>query len=156
MRTSPYPVPPSRAWTLVTLGTYGALAVAGGLVLVLMVAIPQTREGVLTLGLWGGITTPAAAACMYGVVRSRYRWEWIASWFLAMGTMVYLVVTFIQTMSLGAFVMVTSLPTLLIFLGLVGMILGRAIQLSLIDMRARRQVLADKTVAGEIPEVADE
>lgn len=153
MRSNPYPVPPSRLWSTVMAGTYAALALAGALVLVLIPLIPQPVEGVIVLALWGGLTAPASLACLYGVVRVRYRWEWIASWIVVMGTSIYLVVTTITTVAAGIGTLLVSLPTLLVFLALIGMILGRAVHLSLIDMQVRRRVLAHQAVTGEIPKV---
>lgn len=151
MRSNPYPVPPSRIWSTVMAGTYAALALAGALVLVLIPLVPQPVEGVVVLALWGGLTAPASLACLWGVVRVRYRWEWMGAWGIVMGTSIYLVVTVMGT--IGAGTLLTSLPTLLIFLALIGMILARAVQLSLIDYQARKRVLAERAVTGEIPEV---
>lgn len=153
MRTNPYPVPPSRTWTLAALATYGALAIAGGIVLFVLATSFQPVTGVLVLGLWGGLTCPSALACFYGVARGRYRVEWIASWVLAMGMTVYLVVTIMGTIQAGAATLITSAPTLLVFVALIGKILERAIQLSLIDLQARKRVQTRQAVTGEIPEV---
>lgn len=144
MRTDPYPVPPSRTWSLVMLLAYAAMAVAGGLVLLLLIILPQPVEGVLVLGLWGGLTFPAALACMYGVLRGRYRFEWMGTWFLVMGTSVYLVQTFLGLLGTGA--LLSSLPTVLVFAYAIGLTLGRAVQLSLIDLQARKRVLIERAV----------
>lgn len=133
--------------------TYAALALAGGIVLFVLATSAQPVEGLLVLGLWGGLTFPSALACVWGVVRNRYRWEWIGAWGIVMGTSVYLVVTTMGTIAAGPAVLLTSMPTLLVFLYAVGRTLGRAIQLSLIDMQARRQVLIVQAITGEIPEV---
>lgn len=151
MRTSPYPIPPSRTWTVTALATYSALALAGGIVLLVLVASHQPVEGVLVLGLWGGLTLPSALACVYGVARGRYRWEWMGVWGIVAGTGVYLTVTVVNTIQVGTATLLTSLPTLLVFAYAVGRTLDRAIVLSLIDLQARRRVIATRT--GEIPEV---
>lgn len=152
MRTTPYPQPPSRSWSVTMAGTYTALALAGAIVLYVLATSAQPAEGVLVLGLWGGLTLASSLACLYGVLRDRYRWEWLGTWGIVAGTSVYLVVTTMGTIQAGPDVLLTSLPTLLVFAYAVGRTLGRAIQLSLIDMQARRQVLA-AAITGEIPEV---
>lgn len=148
MRNEPYPVPPSRIWSLVMLCTYAVLGLAGALVIVALVVIPHPIESVLVLSLWGGLTLPAAVACMYGVASARYRFEWVGTWFLVMGTSIYLVVTILGL--IGSPTLLQSMPTVLVFAYAVGMTLGRAVQLSLIDMQARRRVLLQRAVQ-EVP-----
>lgn len=148
MRTEPYPVPPSRVWSFIMLCTYGVLGLAGALVLVLLVVLPQSPEGTVVLSLWGGLTAPASLACVYGVARSRYRFEWIGTWFLVMGTSIYLVVTAFGLV--GSPSLLQSLPSVLVLAYAVGMTLGRAVQLSLIDMQARRRVLIERAIRGGV------
>lgn len=202
MRTTPYPRPPSKSWSVTMLGTYGGLALAGGLVLVVLAISNQPLEGVLVLGLWGGLSLLSSIACLYGVARDRYRWEWLGAWGIVAGTSVYIAVTVLGLVGLpvllllvlmlavtvggltvavrsrfwllwvaataltvagiGAVVVtnlgntlgvfLASLPTILVFVYAVGRTLARAIQLSLIDMQARRQKLAE-AATGEFPEV---
>lgn len=201
MRTTPYPDPPSRTWAVAALATYAALALAGGIVLLVLATSPQPPEGVLVLGLWGGLSLVSSLACVWGVAQTEYRWEWFGCWGIVAGTSVYLVVTVLGIVGLpvlllliltlataigflwaaagsrhwylwigagviasaglitvisnamgdGFAVLLTSAPTLLVFLYAVGITLGRAIHLSLLDMQARRHVIATRT--GEIPEV---
>lgn len=151
MRSHPYPVPPSRVWTIDMVATYGALALAGGLVLFVVATNDQPIHDDLVLALWGGLTTPGAAMCMWGVARNRYRWEWVGAWLLVMGTSIYLVVATMGVITAGPAVLLTSAPTLLFFVYGLGRTLGRAIVLSLIDLEARHRVVATRT--GEIPEV---
>lgn len=154
MRTHPYPVPPSLTWTVATVATYAALALAGGIVLYLVAANGAPIQGDVVLVLWGGLTLPSALACAWGVARSRYRWEWLGCWGIVMGTSIYLVVTVMGVLASGPDAAVTSAPTVLFFVYGLGRTLVRAIALSLIDLEARRRVTA-KT--GEVPEVgADE
>lgn len=202
MRTTPYPQPPSRTWSVTMVGTYAALALAGAIVLFVLATSAQPLEGVLVLGLWGGLSLLSSLACLYGVARDRYRWEWLGTWGIVAGTSVYVAVTVLGLVGLSVLlllvlmlavavggltvavrsrfwllwapftaltvagigavvvtslgdalgVFLTSLPTILVFVYAVGRTLGRAIQLSLIDMQARRQVLAE-AITGEIPEV---
>lgn len=133
-------------------GMYLALTLAGALVLGFVFLSDQSPDGVLVLGLWGGLTFPGGLACLLGVLRAHYRWEWIGSWVLAMGTTVYLASTFAQIY--GSDGLLSSMPTLLVFASLVCAILARAIQLSLIDLQARGRVLAQRAATGEMPEVA--
>lgn len=154
MRNSPYPVPPSIPWAVAMAAGYAILAVAGALVLALLFIVPQGGEGILVLGLWGGTVLPSSIACLIGVLRARYRYEWIGAWGIVMGTSVYLVATFMGTIGLGLMPLLMSLPTILLFVYAVTMTLGRAIQLSIIDHRARRQVLLEKAVSGRSPGVA--
>lgn len=156
VRSTPYPAPPSLTWAGVMTATYGVLALAGALVLAALVLIPQAAEGLLVLGLWGVLTLVSSLACLWGVIRSRYRWEWIGSWGIVMGTSIYLVVTAMGTLSGDPVAAFASMPTLLWFVYGIGLTLGRAIQLSLIDLQARRQVLIEKAVTGEVPEVASD
>lgn len=208
MRTNPYPVPPSLSWSSVMVASYASMIVAGGLTLVYLVLLPQPVAGALVLAIWGGLTLPAAAACLYGVVarrgQGRYRFEWIGTWFLAMGTSVYLVVTVLGQLAvpsllaaapfilaggaviaapfalllllgrrrsrrgwvrvglggLGGTALLAvaaalivglgpSAPTVLVFCYAVGLTLARAVQLSLIDLQARRRVLVERAV-GEV------
>lgn len=151
MRTHPYPVPPSRTWTATMLATYGALAVAGGIVLIVLATSPQPPEGVFVLGIWGVLSLAGSLACMWGVVRNRYRWEWFGAWGIVAGNSVYLAVTILGTIQAGPAVLLTSAPTLLVFLYAVGRTLGRAIQLSLLDMHARRRVQARTGEISEVP-----
>ena len=150
MRTAPYPIPPSRTWTATALGTYGVLAIAGALVLYVVATSPQPIEGWIVLGLWGGTTLPGALACVYGVLRDRYRYEWMGAWGIVLGTTVYLSVTTVGVVQAGPETLLASAPTLLFFIYGLGQTLGRAIVLSLIDLSARRRVQAR---TGEIPEV---
>lgn len=152
MRSTPYPVPPSRTWTLTALATYGALALAGAIVLYVVVTSGQPVQGSVVLGLWGGLTLPSALACMWGIARDRYRLEWMGCWGIVMGTSIYLAVTIVGLVHQGPDVVITSAPTVLFFIYGLGRTLGRAIVLSLIDMQARRVVVATRT--GEIPEVS--
>lgn len=151
MRSTPYPVPPSRIWTVTAIATYGALALAGAIVLAVLVTSHQPATGVLVLGVWGTLTVLSSLACVWGVARDRYRWEWMGCWGIVMGTSVYLVVTIMGTIEAGPGALLTSAPTILVFAYAVGRTLGRAIHLSLIDLDARRRVIATRT--GEIPEV---
>ncbi|HEX7352474.1 hypothetical protein [Brachybacterium sp.] len=151
MRTTPYPVPPSRSWTVTALLTYGALALAGGIVLYVVASSGQPIEGWVVLGIWGGLTFPSALACVWGVARDRYRWEWMGCWGIVMGTSVYLAVTAMGVLAADTETIIASAPTLLFFVYGLGRTLGRAIVLSLIDLEARRRVVATRT--GEIPEV---
>lgn len=111
MRSTPYPVPPSKTWTSTALATYGALAVAGGIVLLVLATSPQQAEGVLVLGLWGGLTLVSSLACVYGVARDRYRWEWMGCWGIVAGTSVYLAVTILGAINVQA--LLSNLPVLL-------------------------------------------
>lgn len=154
MRETPYPVPPSIPWTAAMAVGYVLLAAAGALVLALLFVVPQGAEGIIVLGLWGGMVLPSSLSCLFGVLRARYRFEWIGAWGIVMGTSIYLVVTVMGAFGLGLMPFLMSLPTVLFFIYAVTMTLGRAIQLSIVDYRARRQVLLEKAVSGEIPEVA--
>lgn len=154
MRTAPYPTPPSRTWTAVLAATYGMLALAGALVLVALVVVPQSLDGVLVLGFWGATTLAASLLCMFGTLWGRYRYEWMGTWLIVMGTSVYIVITVMGTLGQGPLVTLMSAPTILYFLYGVGLTLTRAVQLSIVDIRARRQVLIEKAATGEIPEVA--
>ena len=124
MRRHPYPIPPSRTWTATALATYGALALAGGIVLTVLATSPQQGTGILVLGLWGGLTLPSALACVWGVWRDRYRWEWAGCWGVVAGTSVYLVVTIMGTISAGPATLLAAAPTILVFVYAVGA-LGR-------------------------------
>lgn len=146
MRTNPYPVPPSRTWTMVLTATYATIALAGALVLILIPLVPQEVEGVVVLSLWGGLSATSGAAALYGVAarggRGRYRFEWVGAWGIVAGTSVYLVVTAIGTAATGLGPLLTAAPTMLVFAYAIGLTLTRAVQLSLVDFEARRQVLA--------------
>lgn len=156
MRSSPYPVPPSRAWSAVMIGTYAVAVLMGTWTLAGMFLLPQPPEGSVTLGLWGGLSAVAGSMCLFGVVRSRYRYEWIGAWLIVLGTVVYLLVTLVGVLTSGPSVIFTSGPTILYFLFGVGLMSARAVWLSMADMRARDQVRTEKVVesaTGEIPEV---
>lgn len=154
MRNSPYPVPPSIPWAAAMAAGYAILVIAGALVLALLIIVPQGIEGILVLGLWGGTVLPSSIVCLIGVLRARYRYEWVGVWGIVMGTSVYLVVTIMGTIGLGLMPFLMSLPTILFFVYAVTVTLARAIQLSIIDYRARRQVLLEKAVSGRSPGVA--
>lgn len=98
MRSTPYPVPPSLSWTVSALATYGVLAIGGAKVLQVLLASPQPVAGGMVLGMWGGLTLPSALACLYGVARDRYRYEWMGCWGIVAGTSVYLGVTILGTL----------------------------------------------------------
>ena len=61
-----------------------------------------------------------------------------------MGTSVDLVQTFLGLLGTGA--LLSSLPTVLVFAYAIGLTLGRAVQLSLIDLQARKRVLIERAV----------
>ena len=115
MRTSPYPIPPSRTWTVTVLAMYASLALAGGIVLLVLVTSYQPVEGVLVLGLWGGLSLVSSLACVYGVARGRYRWEWMGCWGIVAGTSVYVAVTVLG---------IVGLPVLLLLVLILAVSIG--------------------------------
>lgn len=154
MRTHAYPDPPSLAWSTAMTAAYAALAIAGVLVLAALMLLPQPPEGTLVLGLWGGLTVVATTVCLCGVLLTRYRMEWVGCWLIVMATSIYLVVTILGTLAAGPLALFTSAPTILVFAYAILITLGRAVQLSLIDMQARKQVQIEKALTGETPGVA--
>lgn len=106
MRTSPYPVPPSRVWSVTMAATYVALALAGGIVLAAFVILPQSVEGAVVLGLWGGCSLAGGLAGLSGVARSRYRQEWFGAWLIVLGTSVYLVITMLGLVGATALLLI--------------------------------------------------
>lgn len=153
MRSSAYLNPPSRTWVVTMAFGYAALALAGAGVLAAIIFLPQAAEGLLVLGLWGGLVLPGGLMGLYGVLRVRYRYEWVGVWLIIMGTATYLVVTIMGTVALGWLTLFMSAPTILVFIYALLITLGRAIHLGIVDMRARRQVLIERALTGEIPEV---
>lgn len=197
MRRHPYPVPPSRVWSLVLIATYTTLVIAGVIILALVLLTAQPAEGTVVLTLWGGLSAVSAAAAVVGVASSRYRLEWIGTWGIVAGTSVYLVVTVLgligpaaltllgvaggavltglwralgsaawrRWIALGVAVaavpgylavrilgedlpaVLGSAPTILVFAYAIGATLARAVQLSLVDLEARQQVIARRTRA---------
>lgn len=156
MRSSPYPNPPSPSWTGAMVFTYSVAIVMGVWTLAGVLLLPQPPEGSVTLGLWGGTSAIAGAGCLFGLLRKRYRYEWIGAWLIVLGTVVYLLVTTVGVVAAGALVIFTSGPTILYFLFGQGLLVSRAIWLSMEDMKARKRVQIEKAVesiTGEIPEV---
>lgn len=156
MRSSPYPNPPSPSWTAAMVFTYSVAILMGAWTLAGVLLLPQTPEGAVTLGLWGGTSAIAGAACLFGLLRKRYRYEWIGAWLIVLGTVVYLLVTAVGVVATGALGIFTSGPTLMYFLFGQGLLAARAIWLSVQDMEARKRVQSEKVVkpfTGEFPEV---
>ncbi len=136
--------------------TYSVAILMGAWTLAGVLLLPQPPEGAVTLGMWGGTATIAGAGCLFGVIRQRYRYEWIGAWLIVLGTVVYLLSTIVGVISAGAMTIFTSGPTILYFIFGLGLLAARAVWLSLSDMGARKKVQAEKvieSITGEIPEV---
>lgn len=156
MRSSPYPVPPSRRWQAKMVAGYGVLAIAGVLVLVL-VPVLYSAVTLETIGLmiWGLLTGPAGIVCTISMVRAysdrpKHRWEWIGARSLATGAAVYVLLSSWSLLAGG----IAALPGLLVFGYVVTSLAARADHLGWVDKTARERVLARQT--GEIPEVTDQ
>ena len=143
MLSSPYPVPASRAWTLSRITGYLAIAAAGLLVLI----APPSSYGHISTALtilWGSLSLGSGLAMAYGVARQRYRWEWLPGWGASTGVAIYAILSWEQVLLNG----LGHAPRALIVTATVCLILSRVVQLSRIDMAARRVV--------EMREVTDE
>lgn len=156
MRTTAYPEPPSPSWTRVMVATYSIAILMGLWTFVGLFVLPQAPSGVVVLGGWGLTAFFAGIACLYGVLSGRYRFEWIGAWGIVLGTVIYLLVTVVGTLSAGALVVLTSGPTILFFAMGTGLLAARALWLSMSDKRARERVVVEREVSsltGEFPEV---
>lgn len=135
MLSSPYPVPPSPLWTVARAAAYMLLAAAGAVVII-NPPTSYSHTGALLTFVWGGACALSGVAMAAGVLLRRYRWEWLPGWIAAMGLSVYSVLSWEAVARDG----LGHAPRALIITALVGLILSRCIQLSLIDMSARRVV----------------
>lgn len=142
MLTSPYPVPASRGWTLARITGYLTLAAAGLFVLIEPPASYGHLSTALT-GIWGALCLASGVCMAYGVARRRYRWEWLPGWGAATGAAIYAVLSWDLVVREG----LGHAPRALVVTSLVCLILSRVVQLSLIDMAARRVVEIRKGTA---------
>lgn len=133
MLTSPYPVPASRLWLAARGSAYALIAASGAAVLSTPPASYAGLSTVLTVT-WGLLCLTGGAAMTYGVLRQRYRWEWLPSWIAATGVAVYAALSWHQVLVDGP----GHAPRALLMSALVLLLLSRAIQLGLIDLGARR------------------
>lgn len=135
MLTAPYPSPPSRGWTLARITGYLAIATAGLFVLIDPPSSYSHLSTALTI-LWGSLSLGSGLAMAYGVARQRYRWEWLPGWGASTGVAIYAILSWDQVFRDG----LGHAPRALIITATVCIILSRVVQLSLIDMTARRVV----------------
>ena len=133
MLSSPYPLPPSRMWLAVRAASYGLIAASGAVVLSTPPATYAGLSDALTVA-WGVLCLVGGGLMVYGVVRQRYRWEWLPSWVAATGVAMYAALSWQQVLAEG----IGHAPRALLMSSLVLLLLSRAIQLGLIDLGARR------------------
>lgn len=132
MLTSPYPSPSSRLWLTVRTTAYALITASGAAVLSNPPSSYAGMSSILTFT-WGVLCLIGGGLMVYGIIRQRYRWEWLPSWIAATGVAMYASLSWHSVLTEG----IGHAPRALLMSSLVLLLLSRAIQLGLIDLGAR-------------------
>lgn len=143
MHAHAYPEPHSWPYTIVAGGFYILVALSGLVVAAfILLHEPETAAGRMILVLWSVATIIPGAACAYGVLSNRYRWEWVGCWPLLSGIGVYASSVWLSMASIW------DLANCLLITALMLIPLQRSIWLSIVDRNARRRLM--RKVAREV------